>query len=473
MPDDVIIAVELLSDARGGLDLFPDEFLRHVLVLEPRDTLLCLAQAGLFAAARLDCQITIVSALEFLDLSGDGPETAFLRRRGLDIEAGREKNQQGEIHALERFEFPISSVAGKLRIVNHTGETDFPNRSANGCVPAPREPLHGMTRRAALAGAASFVFNACAATPKTLFLSHPAALDHDPGPGHPDRPERLRAVFSALKSARFESLARASAPPASREALLRVHSAAHLARLERAAPKEGHAPLSPDVMMSPGTLEAAMRAVGGATTAVDAVMRQSARNAFVAARPPGHHARENAPMGFCFLNNAAIAARHAIAAHGAERVAIVDFDVHHGNGVQEIFWSEKNVLYCSTHQAPHYPGTGAVSETGAQDNIVNAPLRKGDGGAEFRAALKDRILPRLDAFAPDLVVFCAGFDAHIHDPLGGLRFVAEDFRDVTLRVMEIAQRRCDGRVVSLLEGGYTPQDLAASVEAHVIALMSV
>jgi acetoin utilization deacetylase AcuC-like enzyme len=176
-------------------------------------------------------------------------------------------------------------------------------------------------------------------------------------------------------------------------------------------------------------------------------------------------------MGFCLLNNAAVAARHAMAAHGAERVAIVDFDVHHGNGVQEIFWNEKNVLYCSTHQAPHYPGTGAVTETGAHDNIVNAPLRKGDGGDAFRAALKTRVLPRLDAFAPDLVIFCAGFDAHLHDPLGGLRFVEEDFRDVTLRVMEIAARRCKGRIVSLLEGGYAPKDLAASVAAHIAALM--
>jgi len=310
-----------------------------------------------------------------------------------------------------------------------------------------------------------------ATAPKTLFLSHPAGLDHDPGPGHPDRPERLRGVHAALTEPRFASLARAEAPVVSREALLRVHTSAHLARLEQSSPKEGHAQISPDVVMSAGTFDAAMRAAGGAVFAVDAVMGASARNAFVATRPPGHHARENAPTGFCFLNNAAIAARHAIARHGAERVAIVDFDVHHGNGVQEIFWNDKNVLYCSTHQMPHYPGTGAVTETGAHDNIVNAPLRKGDGGAEFRQALKERILPRLDAFTPDLVILCAGFDAHIHDPLGGLRFVEEDFRDVTLRVLEITARRCNGRAVSLLEGGYAPPDLANSVAAHVGALM--
>lgn len=330
-----------------------------------------------------------------------------------------------------------------------------------------------ISRRDALAGLATSVatVGAMAATLETLFISHPAGLDHDPGPGHPDRPERLRAVRAALTEPRFVSLARAEAPLASREALRRVHSAAHLARLEQSSPKDGHAQLSPDVVMSAGTFEAARRAAGGAVAAIDAVMTKRARNAFVATRPPGHHARENAPMGFCFFNNAAIAARHAFDRHGVERVAIVDFDVHHGNGVQEIFWNEKNVLYCSTHQMPHYPGTGAASETGAHDNIVNAPLRKGDGGDAFRAALTGRILPRLDAFAPDLVILCAGFDAHVHDPLGGLRLVEEDFRDVTLRVREIADRRCEGRIVSLLEGGYDPHDLATSVAAHVGALM--
>ncbi|QGM98340.1 histone deacetylase family protein [Methylocystis parvus] len=329
-----------------------------------------------------------------------------------------------------------------------------------------------ITRRAALAGTAALVaFGAhAAATPATLFISHPATLDHDPGPGWPDSPERLRAIFSALSAPRFATLARSEAPAASREALLRVHSPSHLARIEQAAPKEGRNPLGADVIMSAGTLKAALRAAGGATAAVDAVMRGDARNAFVASRPPGHHAREGGAMGFCFFNNAAIAARHAIAAHGAERIAIVDFDVHHGNGVQEIFWNEQNTLYCSTHQAPHYPGTGAASETGAHDNIVNAPLRKGDGGEAFRDALKARILPRLDAFAPNILIICAGFDAHLHDPLGGLRFVEDDYRDVTLRLMEIAARRCKGRIVSLLEGGYRPEDLAACVAAHVGAL---
>ncbi|MGJ0509870.1 MAG: histone deacetylase family protein [Methylocystis sp.] len=329
-----------------------------------------------------------------------------------------------------------------------------------------------LTRRAFLAAAASLTaFRARAAPPPTLFISHPATLAHDPGPGWPDSPQRLRALFAALDDPRFATLARLDAPRAASEALLRVHAPGHLARLQSAAPTDGRAQLGADVVMSAGTYEAALRAAGGAVAAVDAVMRNQARNAFVATRPPGHHARADAPMGFCFFNNAAVAARCALDAHGAERVAIVDFDVHHGNGVQEMFWSEERVLYCSTHQAPHYPGTGTVTETGAHDTIVNAPLRKGDGGEAFRAALTSRILPRLDAFAPDIVILCAGFDAHLHDPLGGLRFVADDFRDVTLRVMEIAARRCGGRIVSLLEGGYVPADLAASAAAHIGALM--
>jgi acetoin utilization deacetylase AcuC-like enzyme len=345
-------------------------------------------------------------------------------------------------------------------------------RSGPGGVQATPNNPGALTRRAALAGAASLAaFPVRAATSGTLFVSHPAALAHDPGPGWPDAPARLRALFAALDDPRFGALLRRDAPLAPRDALLRVHAAAHLDRLAALAPKAGRTELGADVVMSAGSYEAALRAAGGAVDAVDAVMRGEARSAFVATRPPGHHARPDGPMGFCFFNNAAVAARHAIAAHGAERAAIIDFDVHHGNGVQEIFWDEKKVLYCSTHQSPHYPGTGAVTETGAHDTIVNAPLTKGDGGEAFREALKGRILPRLDAFAPDVILLCAGFDAHVHDPLGGLRLVEEDFRDVTLRVMEIAARRCDGRIVSMLEGGYAPKDLAASVAAHVGALM--
>ena len=337
----------------------------------------------------------------------------------------------------------------------------------------PKGIMPNLTRRVFLTGAAaSMATPTLAQAGTTLFVSHPAMRGHDPGPGWPDRSDRLRALEDMLATPRFASLTRIDAPTATRAAILRVHTPELLTRLEHATPAQGTAQLGNDVVMNAGTLSAALHAAGGGVAAIEAVMRGQARNAFVATRPPGHHARAEAPMGFCFLNNAAIAARHAREAMGATRIAIVDFDVHHGNGVQEIFWNDKNTLYCSTHQMPLYPGTGAVSEIGAHDNIVNAPLRKGDDGAQFREALATRILPRLDDFAPDLILFCAGFDAHIHDPLGRLRLVEEDFRDVTLRVMEIATRRCNGRIVSLLEGGYAPNDLATSAAAHVGALMS-
>ncbi len=194
-------------------------------------------------------------------------------------------------------------------------------------------------------------------------------------------------------------------------------------------------------------------------------------NAFVAMRPPGHHAEAATPMGFCFFNNAAIAARHAQAVHGAERVAIVDFDVHHGNGTQDIFWNDETVMYASTHEMPAYPGTGALGERGEHDNIVNAPLRAGDAGEVFREAYDSVILPRVEAFAPDFIIISAGFDAHYRDPLGNLMLREEDFAWVTRKLMAIAQRKCGGRLVSLLEGGYDLDGLARSVAAHVGALM--
>jgi acetoin utilization deacetylase AcuC-like enzyme len=223
--------------------------------------------------------------------------------------------------------------------------------------------------------------------------------------------------------------------------------------------------------MNPKTLEAMQFAAGGAIAAVDAVMSGKSDTAFVAVRPPGHHAGVASPMGFCFLNNVAIAARHAMAAHGAERVAIVDFDVHHGNGTQEIFWADKNVMFCSTHQAPFYPGTGGTRETGEFNNIVNAPMFAGSGGDVFQEALADMILPRINDFAPDIILISAGFDAHERDPLGGLRFTERDFSEATKRLLDLADRRCGRRIVSLLEGGYDLDALAASAAAHVQALM--
>jgi acetoin utilization deacetylase AcuC-like enzyme len=224
-------------------------------------------------------------------------------------------------------------------------------------------------------------------------------------------------------------------------------------------------------MMSPGSFEASLRAAGGACQAVDEVMTSRVANAFVATRPPGHHAETATPMGFCLFNNAAVAARHAQKTHDAERVAIVDFDVHHGNGSQDIFWSDASVMYCSTHQMPLYPGTGAVSERGAKNTIVNAPLRPGDGGEQFREALETVILPRLESFGPDLVIISAGFDAHMRDPLANLNFLEPDYVWVTQKLMALADRHANGRVVSLLEGGYDLEGLSKSVAAHVTALM--
>jgi acetoin utilization deacetylase AcuC-like enzyme len=305
----------------------------------------------------------------------------------------------------------------------------------------------------------------------TLVISHPVCLAHDPGEGHPERPDRLRAIERALESEAFQMLARDAAPRADLAAIARVHPRDYIEAIRAATPKQGRAALDADTCMSPGSFEAALRAAGGAVFAIDEVMSGKVRNAFVSNRPPGHHAEVATPMGFCFFNNAAIAARHAQAAHGAERVAIVDFDVHHGNGTQHIFWDDRTVMYASTHQMPHYPGTGAVGERGEHDQIVNAPLRAGDGGEAFREAMETVILPRVEAFSPDVVIVSAGFDAHRRDPLGNLNLVEADYAWATQKLMEIARRRAHERVVSVLEGGYDLQGLARSVAAHVTTLM--
>ncbi len=305
----------------------------------------------------------------------------------------------------------------------------------------------------------------------TLVISHPACLAHDMGEGHPERPDRLRAVERALESEVFQMLARDVAPRADLSAIERVHPKEYIDAIRAATPKQGLTEIDQDTSMSPGTYEAALRSAGGAVFAVDEVMSGKVRNAFVATRPPGHHAEVANPMGFCFFNNAAIAARHAQAAHGAERVAIVDFDVHHGNGTQHIFWDDPTVIYGSTHEMPLYPGTGAAGERGEHDQIVNAPLRAGDTGETFREAMDVVILPRIEAFSPDLIIISAGFDAHRRDPLGNLNFVEADYSWATRRLMEIAHRKSGERVVSVLEGGYDLQGLARSVAAHVTALM--
>ena len=305
----------------------------------------------------------------------------------------------------------------------------------------------------------------------TLYLCHPASLDHRTPPGHPERPDRIRAVERALEEERFAALVREQAPMAERATVALAHPRAYVDAMIDAAPREGLVQVDADTVMSPGTVEAILRGAGAAVRAVDEVMAGRVANAFAAMRPPGHHAERATAMGFCFFNNAAVAARHAQDAHGAERVAIIDWDVHHGNGTQDIFWDNGSVLYASTHEMPLYPGTGALSERGARNTIVNAPLRAGDGGEVFREAFETAILPRVEAFAPDLVVISAGFDAHWRDPLANLNLKEEDFAWATRQLMAIAERRCDGRVVSLLEGGYDLQGLARSAAAHVDALM--
>ena len=303
-------------------------------------------------------------------------------------------------------------------------------------------------------------------------ITHPACLEHDTGEWHPECADRLRYVLRALEGEAFLPLIRESAPEATEEQLTRVHPAGYVAEILSIMPGPGErVPLDADTIMSAGSRAAALRSAGGAVMAVDAVMEGWAKRAFVATRPPGHHAETARPMGFCLFANAAIAARHAQARWGVGRVAVVDFDVHHGNGTQEIFYNDPSLFYGSSHQYPCYPGTGAAVERGRSGNVVNAPIPPGSTGAAFRAAWDDIILPALDAFAPGLIVVSAGFDAHKADPLAQLRLETSDFGWVTGRLLEVAGRHGGGRLVSLLEGGYDLDALAASAALHVRTLM--
>lgn len=307
----------------------------------------------------------------------------------------------------------------------------------------------------------------------TRLYEHPIFLEHVTPAGHPERSDRIRAINVALEHPNFERLERRQAPQASEDAVLLAHPEAHLIAVMREIPEEEGEinQLEADTYASSKSLQAALTGIGGAMAAVDDVFTGRADNVFVAARPPGHHAEKSTAMGFCFFNNAAIAARHAQKTHGAERVAIVDWDVHHGNGTQDIFWDDASVLFCSTHQMPLYPGSGAKDEKGAHNTIVNAPLSPNVGSDHFREAFKSRVLPALADFRPDLIIISAGFDAHHRDPLAQINLTGEDFDWATGRVLELADRYAKNRVVSLLEGGYDLEGLAESAGMHILRMM--
>ncbi len=300
----------------------------------------------------------------------------------------------------------------------------------------------------------------------TNYYRHPICLEHDPGPRHPESPERLRAVEKALAEVHVPDLKWLEAPKAKIGQIARVHPESHVQKVLESVPKTGYLHLDPDTVMSPATGEAALHAAGALVAAVDAVAAGTAQNAFCAVRPCGHHAEATRPMGFCIFNNVAIGALHAHIEHRYKNIAVVDFDVHHGNGTQESFRQNANLFFASSHQYPFYPGTGMRSDIGV-GNIINEPLSEGAGSNEFRASWKDRILPALMDFNPDFLLISAGFDAHESDPLAGLNLTDNDFQWVTKELLKIAKHCCDGRVVSVMEGGYNLEVLGQCVVSHV------
>ncbi|KJF73421.1 histone deacetylase family protein [Agrobacterium arsenijevicii] len=307
----------------------------------------------------------------------------------------------------------------------------------------------------------------------TRLYEHPIFLEHITPEGHPERPDRLRSLNIALEHPNFERLVRKQAPQANEDAVLLAHPEEHLLAVMRQIPEEDGEinRIEADTYVSPKSLQAALTGIGAAMAAVDDVFTGAADNVFVAARPPGHHAETAKAMGFCLFNNAAIAARHAQKVHGAERVAIIDWDVHHGNGTQDIFWNDTSVLFCSTHQMPLYPWSGDKNETGVKNNVVNAPLSPNTGSDHFREAFKSRVLPAIADFSPDLILISAGFDAHHRDPLAQINLVGEDFDWATGRLLEMADKYASNRVVSLLEGGYDLEGLAESAAMHILRMM--
>lgn len=307
----------------------------------------------------------------------------------------------------------------------------------------------------------------------TRLYEHPIFLEHITPSGHPERPDRLRSLNIALEHPNFERLDRKEAPQANEDAVLLAHPEEHLLAVMRQIPEEDGEinRIEADTYVSQKSLQAALTGIGAAMAAVDDVLTGAADNVFVAARPPGHHAETAKAMGFCLFNNVAIAARHAQKAHGAERVAIIDWDVHHGNGTQDIFWNDTSVLFCSTHQMPLYPWSGDKNETGVKNNVVNAPLSPNTGSEHFREAFKSRVLPAIADFSPDLILISAGFDAHHRDPLAQINLVGEDFDWATGRLLEMADKYTSNRVVSLLEGGYDLEGLAESAAMHILRMM--
>ena len=304
----------------------------------------------------------------------------------------------------------------------------------------------------------------------TALYTHAAFLQHDTGAGHPERMQRLSAILQAVKGPEFAAVKWREAPLAELAQIERMHDAGYVREAMEAVPEQGWVYLDGDTIMSPGSGEAALRAAGAVTAAVGAVIKGEFKNAFCAVRPPGHHAEREMAMGFCIFNNVAIGAAEARAVHGLARVAVMDFDVHHGNGTQHLFDRDPGLFYASTHQMPLYPGTGARAERGI-GNICNAPLPPGAGSEEFRAAMEETILPAIAAFRPELIMISAGFDAHRRDPLAALEFETEDYHWATERLCALAAECCGGRVVSTLEGGYDLQALAESAAAHLAALM--
>ncbi len=302
----------------------------------------------------------------------------------------------------------------------------------------------------------------------TALYTHPVCIDHEPGPGHPESPDRLRSVLKALQEAEFDDLVHREAAKAERAWIERVHDAAYFDWVFSSVPQSGYHALDPDTILSPASGEAALRAAGALCAATEAVASREIGNAFCAVRPPGHHAERSQAMGFCLFGNVAIGALHAQRACGIGKVAVVDFDVHHGNGTQDAFIGRENVFFASSHQFPAYPGTGAES---IGDNIVNVPLPPGSGSSQFRTAYEKTIFPALEDFAPDMLFISAGFDAHIRDPLCQLQVTTDDFGWVSEKLADIAARHCDGRLVSTLEGGYDLEALGDCVAVHVAALM--